>query len=73
MSSSASTLRLYRNILRTAQNWPIFDFMNAFLQTADELADATCEVRPRVSAGSRFAGMVRGAVEPATAVPGAML
>ena len=24
------------------KNWPIFDFMNRFLQTADELADATC-------------------------------
>ena len=24
------------------KNWPIFDFMNRFRQTADELADATC-------------------------------
>lgn len=26
------------------KNWPIFDLMNRFLQTYDELADATCEL-----------------------------
>ena len=26
------------------KNWPIFDLMNRFLQTFDELADATCEL-----------------------------
>ena len=46
MSSSASTLRLYRNILRTAQNWPSIRRQKVIEEIRTEFRENRAEQNP---------------------------